>query len=310
MNFDCLEKRDKSYINGKISQFMDAYIRQYKVWTPEQMLEALVIKIGDIVKEGSFNINYENEVEVWTSEIPDKWLISSEGQALSYQRMSKKYEKDKPVAKANSPIVERVRFGYGWDNSKYFDISFGLKGGHNFIGTEDLKKYPFKPWTISHVDHELHNNYKTSLPDVFGLLSGSPIENMFYQYWLNNYYVDKENPAMIPEVCGFRAKFYYYQYKEKIYSSYSEMPPCAAFPDIKPVNFRYDFFVSNTKRNKAVLIELDGHEFHKTKAQRIIDSIKRNQAATLGIPVIVFTGTKVQEGIAACFSSINDILMK
>lgn len=310
MEYDSLGKRDRNYINGKISQFTDAYIRQYKVWTPEQMLEAFVERLAEIVEKRSFNKHYEAGIEIWTSEVADEWLLSGKGQALSYERMNKKYEKDKPVAKANSPIVERVRFGYSWQESKFFDISFGLKDGYNFIDTENLKKYPFKPWTINHVEHELHKKYGISLPEIFRLLSVSPIEKAFYEYWLENYYSEKENSALIPEVCGFRAKLYYYEYDEKIYPSYREIPACASLPDVKPVNFRYDFFVSNSIRNKAVLIELDGHEFHKTKQQRIVDSIKRNEAAKLGLPVIVFTGTKLHENIESCFSSINDIIRK
>ena len=308
MEYNSLGNRDKNYINGKISQFMDAYIRQYKVWTPEQALEAFVEKLAEIVGKEAFNKQYENGMVIWTSEVADTWLLSDESRTLAYVRMNKKYEKDKPIARANSPIMERVRFGYSWEKSKFFDISFGLKDGFNFIGTEDLKKYPFRPWTISHVEQALNQIYGISLPDVFRLLSVSHIEQAFYEYWLENYYSEKENPALIPEVCGFRAKFYYYEYDDKIYSSFSEMPHEPIFPEAKSVNFRYDFFVSNCKRNKAVLVELDGHEFHKTKPQRIIDSIKRNEAAKLGLPVIVLTGTKLQEDMASCFSSINDIL--
>ena len=55
------------------------------------------------------------------------------------------------------------------------------------------------------------------------------------------------------------------------------------------------------RKKKAAFIELDGHEFHKTKPQRVVDSIKRNHAAKIGLPVIVFTGTKLTENIEACF---------
>lgn len=114
---------------------------------------------------------------------------------------------------------------------------------------------------------------------------------------------------MIPEICGFRAKFWYYECKGYVYASHKELPVVDDPSDIKPKNFRFDFFVSNTKKKKkAVLIELDGHEHHKTKAQRIIDSIKRNEAASLGIPVVVFTGTQLHADIEACFASIDDIL--
>ena len=44
---------------------------------------------------------------VWSSQIADEWIISTDGEILSFEKMKKKYEKDKPVAVANSPIVER-----------------------------------------------------------------------------------------------------------------------------------------------------------------------------------------------------------
>lgn len=302
-----LDKRNKNYLNGKIAQFMDAYIRQHKVWTPDQMLESLVDKMQENVTKGQFTIEYEGGIEVWISEFSDRWLLSDHGQELALERMNKKYAKDKPIAKANSPIVERVRFGMGWDETKFYDISFGLKDGYNFIGTEELKKYPFKPWVVSHVEQQLNDLYDTNLSEALVSLSTSPIEKTFYKYWLENYYAD-DSPALIPEVCGFRSKFGYLEYKGNVYASYPDLPPVDDPDNIKYKNFRFDFFISNTKKNKAVFIELDGHEFHKTKPQRIIDSIKRNEAAKLDIPVVVFTGTQIHSNIAACFSSINEIL--
>ena len=58
MDFSYLDIKDKYYINGKISQFMDAYIRQHKVWTPEQMLESFMLKMEEVVKNASFNKRY------------------------------------------------------------------------------------------------------------------------------------------------------------------------------------------------------------------------------------------------------------
>jgi len=271
------------------------------------MLDALDEKMHETITKGHFNIEFEGGVEIWNSEASDHWLLSTHGQELALERMQKKYEKDKPVAKANSPIVERVRFGLGWDESKFFDISFGLKDGYNFVETEELKKYPHKPWVVNHVEQQLKDQYGTSLPEVLTLLSTSPIEKAFYEYWLNNYYTDK-NPALIPEICGFRAKFWYLEYKGYAYASHQDLPTVDDPNNVKSKNFRFDFFVSNTKKKKAILIELDGHEHHKTKSQRIIDSIKRNEAAALGIPVVVFTGTQIHANVAACFASIDEIL--
>ena len=288
---------------------MDAYIRQYKVWTPEQMLESFLGKIQEGVNRREFNARYENGLSIWYSEDADRWLVTKFGKDFAFERMKNKYKKDKPIAKANSPIVERVRFGLHWEDSKYFDISFGLKNGCNFVEIEELKKLSYKPWTVKHVEQQLKDLYSTKLTTVLNLLCTSPIEKKFYEYWIDNYY-SKNAPAIIPEVCAFRDKFWYYEYKGCVYASHNDLPPVEDYTDVKSKNFRFDFFVSNTKKNKAILIELDGHEHHKTKSQRVLDSIKRNKAAMLEIPVsvVVFTGTQIHENIEACFDSIDDIL--
>lgn len=287
---------------------MDAFIRQHKVWIPEQMFEEFQTQLREAVSKKQFNRSYKCGVEVWNSSVSDKWLLSEEGQKVCIERMQRKYEKDTPIARANSPIVERVRFGLFWDQTMFFDISFGLKLGHSYIETEKLKKYPHTPWSILHVQEQLNSLYQSNLENALKSLSNSPIEIAFYKYWLENYFKNSENPALIPEVCGFRAKFYYYEFEDKIYSSHNEIGKPFDLGDVHPKNFRFDFFVSNTRKNKAVLIELDGQEFHKTKSQRIIDSIKRNEAAKLNIPVVVFTGTKIKENIESCFLSIENIL--
>jgi len=124
MEFADLDQKDKRYTNGKIAQFMDAYIRQNKVWTPEQMLESFIENQEEQIKKGYFNKDYDGEKEIWNSEFADRWLLTTDGKSFALARMTKKYDKDKPIAKANSPIVERVRFGHYWDNTNYYDISY------------------------------------------------------------------------------------------------------------------------------------------------------------------------------------------
>jgi len=284
--YDELNKRTKNYINGKISQYMDAYIRRHRVWSPEQMFESFVNEMKEQVRNRRFSISYEDGKPVWSSEEADIWLLSKNGREFVLERMIKKYNRYKEMARRNSPIVERIRFGYKHRDSKFFDISFGLVNGQSYVKLENIKRYPFAAWTIDHVEDELRKKYNVNLVQVLGLLSKSPIEQLFYQHWLCYYYPKRDNPAIIPEVCGFRKGFYYYTYKDRAYSSYRNIPSSAQYYEVRSVNFRYDFFVANTRRGKAALIELDGHEHHKTKRQRVIDSIKRNQATILNIPLI------------------------
>ncbi len=156
MKYSDLDKRYKHFLNGKISQYMDAYIRQHKVWTPEQMHADFFLKVEDEISKSEYARYFKDGIETWTSEYPMKWLMSEQGKALALEKFKMKYEKDKPIADRNSPLVERVRFGFRWADSKYFDLSFGLKNGYNFIDTKALENLHLIPWSIKHVNEQLN----------------------------------------------------------------------------------------------------------------------------------------------------------
>lgn len=293
MKFSYLEKKDRDYVNGKVSQFMDAYVRQHQVWAPDQMLVGFVNKIT------SDTLNY-NPINTW--------LTTDDGKLFAFEKMQKKYSKDIVIAKQISPIIQRVRFGFSWEESNSFDITFGKNNNKLNISTTELGKLPYQPWTVNHVNQQLIGLYNKKLVDTFEPLCKSPIEIQFYKYWIENYY-ENNSPALIPEVCGLDLHFLYYVYQGKAFATANEISLSAGnSTNIKPIKFRFDFFVSNPKNKKAAFIELDGHENHKTKEQRIIDSIKRNAAAEMNIPVIVFTGTQITTDIKACFNSMKELL--
>jgi very-short-patch-repair endonuclease len=56
-------------------------------------------------------------------------------------------------------------------------------------------------------------------------------------------------------------------------------------------------------------VELDGFEYHKTREQQTIDSIKRNNASALGISLLTYTSKRINEDINAVFREI-DIFLK
>lgn len=294
MKFSDLEKKDKDYVNGKVSQFIDAYVRQHQVWAPDQMLEGFVNKITN----ATLNYNPIN-----------KWLITDYGKSFAIEKMQKKYSKDTVIAKQISPIIQRVRFGLKWKESFSFDITFGKNNNKLNISTTELRQLTYQPWTVNHVNQQLTDLYNKKLVDTFEPLCKSPIEIIFYKYWIENYHEDN-SPALIPEVCGLDRLFWYFEYIGNVYATKNEILSSANnSSNIKPKNFRFDFFISNPKNKKAAFIELDGHENHKTKEQRIIDSIKRNTAAEMNIPVIVFTGTQITADIKACFNSMKELLI-
>jgi very-short-patch-repair endonuclease len=70
--------------------------------------------------------------------------------------------------------------------------------------------------------------------------------------------------------------------------------------------FRPDFFVHYAGR--VVVVEIDGHEWHKTKEQRGRDAVKTRFFAARGIRVVPFTGSQVWKDAAACVRELHDVL--
>jgi hypothetical protein len=312
--FENFESTKKNILNGKISQFMDAYIRQHKVWTPEQMQSDFIEKIEFEIKNGDYipdpkyieYLSSENKMFLEKKIDAIKWLTCDNGKAFSLNRFTQKYIKHKPIADRKSPIVERIRFGMKWDENNFYDINFGLKEAFRFRETSVLENIKYLPWTNEHVNSELDEKYNCNILHCLDKLSTSYLEKKFVEYWKLNYY-SSNNPALIPEVCGFRSNFYYYTYKENVYTNKTELLEQITSP-IKNVNFRYDFLVVNFKNQKIAFIELDGFEHHKTRQQQTIDSIKRNNASKNKIVLFTFTSKRINEDIKSVFNELESYL--
>jgi very-short-patch-repair endonuclease len=70
--------------------------------------------------------------------------------------------------------------------------------------------------------------------------------------------------------------------------------------------YRVDFLV----RSKRLVIELDGHDYHKTKEQRTNDASRQRKLQSLGYSVIRFTGTEIFKDAALCVEQTLVILSK
>ena len=306
------KKTQQNFLNGKISQFIDAYIRLHKVWTPEQLHHDFLIEMENQIKSGYYlpdenrPITEDNLEYLESRLIAIKWLITENGKSLALARIFKKYKKDKSIANRKSPIQERIRFGIKKDKKKYFDISFGLKDSFKFHKTSELEKLKVLPWSIEHVNKELLEKYNCDIKHCLTILSNSHLEKIFVEYWKNHYY-EKENPAIIPEVCGFRNQFYYYTYKDDVYTCKSEILE-EIESNVSPVNFRYDFLILNFKKQKIAFIELDGFEYHKSRKQQTIDSIKRNNSSNNGVLLFTFTSKRIIEDIENVFKELDEYL--
>ena len=229
----------------------------------------------------------------------NSWLTTSEAKDYIMQKFATKYVKNNKLARKDSPLVERARFGLKWDEQLFYDINWGLKNGYDFEKTDIVENNDMIPWSILHVEYELMTKYGKNIATVLSELSKSPIEKIFYEKWFSLYYVDKRNPALIPEFCGTRRMFYCYRDIHGRYS-FESSENCVA------VNVRYDFAVINYSKQKMLFIELDGHDYHKTKDQRINDSIKRTIATNEGWQMNVVTGTQIYQNVQAVFDSMKD----
>ncbi len=68
--------------------------------------------------------------------------------------------------------------------------------------------------------------------------------------------------------------------------------------------YRVDFFV----KSKNLIIELDGHDFHKTKEQRTNDAIRQRFLEKKGYRLIRFTGSEIHQNINKCLKQTIDFL--
>jgi hypothetical protein len=311
MEFNDFDQESKWYINGVVAKFMDSYIRDHLIWTPEQMYLSFIEYKKEMHENGWYG--YKTRVDgeyIFPRKDAELWMVSEEAESFLMERFTKKYHKNNKLARKKGPMVDRIRFGLNWDNE--YDINYGLyPGTSNYRKTEIVEGESIIPWTIEHVENELMTNYNKSLKEVFEELSNSYIEKEFYKFWLENYYEDKLNPALIPEISGTRRKFYAEKCNEKYYFKISDIPEKERWNyDVKSTNLRFDFAIINWYKQRMILIELDGHDYHKTVGQRSKDAVKRGLATQQGFQMSVFTGSQINSNIQACFDSIQDFLEK
>lgn len=68
--------------------------------------------------------------------------------------------------------------------------------------------------------------------------------------------------------------------------------------------YRVDFFI----QNKNLVIELDGHDYHKTKDQRTHDAKRQRSLEINGYRVIRFTGTEIYKDTKRCVQDTINFL--
>ncbi|RAP26645.1 hypothetical protein C2W64_01361 [Brevibacillus laterosporus] len=305
MNYNDFSIEEQHHINGVIAKYMDTYIRVKLVWTPEQMYCDLLEQLKAEHATGWYA--YKSKVDgewVFPMKQAQLWMVSDDGRDFIISRFTAKYERNKKLARKKAPICEIVRFGLRWEEMKNFDIGYGLKengtNGYSNEKTEIVENTELIPWSVTHVENELREKHGTCLKDCLISLSTSPIEKMFYEYWLEHFY-HPDNPAIIPEIYGERHHYSCYKLDDNYSLRFSL--------NSKTVNVRFDFAIVNFHKQTKLLIELDGHDYHKTFEQRNNDAIKRTIATNNGWQLNVITGTQINRDIEGCFDAIKNFLL-
>jgi len=81
-------------------------------------------------------------------------------------------------------------------------------------------------------------------------------------------------------------------------------------PDIKPQEWIGEYRVDFSIKDKKVVVELDGHDYHKTKKQRQNDAKRQRKLQKQGYTVVRFTGNEINNDVSGCISEVLDILEK
>jgi hypothetical protein len=261
---------------GKLFQYKDAQLKSGgKFYNPENLIEKFYARITT-----AKDLNEQQKA----------WFADAANRQKLHQ-WAADYQQEKPeLFGRNTPLEKRLRFGIYHEHE--YDINFGLKeneGGYGFISDEKFAALlnEYDPWSIKHANQELGTKHNTDLKIVLEQLAEPGIEQKLAEHWLENYYSDDKNPALIPQLRGAGGKFWVNKDEFGAYKLGD-----TDFGDTVAV-VRFDFALINYKKQKKLLIELDGHECHKTKTQRNNDAVKRKIATKHGWDMLVFTGTQI-----------------
>ena len=79
-------------------------------------------------------------------------------------------------------------------------------------------------------------------------------------------------------------------------------------PQVEIENYRVDFELINHK-DKKIIVECDGHEFHqKSKQQVEKDNQRERDLKKLGYEVVRFSGSEIFKDVEKCVEDLLDIL--
>lgn len=79
-------------------------------------------------------------------------------------------------------------------------------------------------------------------------------------------------------------------------------------PELMPQHSIADYRTDFALVEKKIAIEIDGHEYHKTRGQRTNDANRERDLQLMGWQVIRFTGTEIYRDTSSCVKQVEDLV--
>jgi hypothetical protein len=298
MNFGEFPLKDRQYINGVLAKYMDAYIRKTQVWTPEQMYKSFYEERIQNHRKGFFGPQIRiGDKWVYKNKEAELWLVTPEAGKHIMDMFSRKYAKNKTLARKKDLLVERLRFG---PKRNPYDLNFGLKLGHRYEKTEQVEYCSLTPWTIEHVNDQLNTMYGgIDLRYVLNQLCSTDEEISFKDYWIKHYYENPLSPALIPQVFSDRKQYYCY----RLGSDYSTSPYDHEDQQLELIFF--SFAIINFSKQLRLLIDIQDHASQHTKRQLNYRSTRETLAIKYGWQYCSFDNLQIRPRVAQCFKELK-----
>lgn len=94
MDFKDLDKQQQNHINGVIAKYMDTYIRNHLVWTPEQMYCDLMDELEEQHRQGWYGYKQKiNNEWIFPFKEGELWMVTEYSKQFIINRFKNKYEK-------------------------------------------------------------------------------------------------------------------------------------------------------------------------------------------------------------------------
>ena len=91
---------------------------------------------------------------------------------------------------------------------------------------------------------------------------------------------------------------------QQIFAAAAEAAGIAFREEVQISRYRVDFFLNDTN----VIVEVDGHEYHKSVEDRTYDAKRDRALQHEGYTILRFTGTEITSAVYLCITEVKQFL--